>query len=111
METHVLAEIHQRLAAIAPIVGISVPDENDTSTWRIDFDPSATTEERSDATTLLNSIDLNAPFSPVVTLRKSSSLPTQINTKSAFSDAAFGVSAKLPWYSLAHFSAFAVVRL
>ena len=52
-----------------------------------------------------------APSLPVVTERKSSSLPTQAKIKDAFFAASAGVIASLPPCSFTHFSALEVVRL
>ena len=54
---------------------------------------------------------LKAPLAPSVTSRRSLSLPTQQNTKSASLAASAGVGAVLPPYSLAQASALAPLRL
>ena len=41
-----MSELHSQIAAICPIDGISIGDESDRSTWRIDFRPEATPEQR-----------------------------------------------------------------
>src|SRR5580765_3860254 len=56
-------------------------------------------------------IPAKAPSGPIVTARRSLSLPTQHITKSWPSAAAFGVAAVLPPNLLAHSAAFAPVRL
>ena len=53
----------------------------------------------------------NAPASPSTTERRSSSLPTQVNTMSAPAAAACGVAAAGPPYSALHCCALAAVRL
>ena len=52
----------------------------------------------------------NAPSAPIVTERRSSSLPTQVKTKSASRAASAGVAAAVPNWAT-HFSALAAVRL
>ena len=52
-----------------------------------------------------------APSGPVVTARKSSSLPTQAKTKSCPAAAFAGVGAAVPPCSATHFCALAAVRL
>src|SRR5690606_28092582 len=56
-------------------------------------------------------IAAKAPSSPIVTWRRSSSLPTQAKTKSLSLAASAGVLARVPPCSAIHFSAFATVRL
>ncbi len=53
----------------------------------------------------------STPSLPTVTARRSSSLPTQVKTKSASFAASAGVRKALPPNSAAHFSALAKVRL
>ena len=53
----------------------------------------------------------NAPPSPTVTARTSSSLPTQANTISLPSAASAGVAARFPANSSDHRAAFEAVRL
>ncbi|SDA12845.1 protein of unknown function [Methylobacterium sp. UNC378MF] len=45
--------LHAAIAAVCPILGVSTADSNDRSTWRIDFDPSATGVQRQTATALI----------------------------------------------------------
>lgn len=56
-----LARLHERIAAVAPIHGVSIGDASDTSTWRIDFAPEATARQRADAQGILDGIDPDAP--------------------------------------------------
>lgn len=37
-----MERLHLMLAAVAPIVGVSVGNVDDRATWRIDFEPQAT---------------------------------------------------------------------
>ena len=41
--------LHKTVAAIAPIFGVSVGNEADSDTWRIEFKPEATQEQRNAA--------------------------------------------------------------
>ncbi|WFS07795.1 hypothetical protein [Methylobacterium sp. 391_Methyba4] len=45
--------LHAALAAVCPILGVSLGDPDNRATWRIDFDPAATTSQRRAATALL----------------------------------------------------------
>jgi hypothetical protein len=40
------ALLHKAISAVAPVVGVGIGDLDDRSTWRIDFAPEATTEQR-----------------------------------------------------------------
>lgn len=51
------SRLHDALAAVAPITGISIGSRNDRSTWRIDFAPEATPQQQSAANALLASFD------------------------------------------------------
>ena len=42
MEANHINDLHAQIAAICPIHGVAIVDENDRSTWRIDFRPEAT---------------------------------------------------------------------
>lgn len=44
-----IVELNQALKAVCPIDGVSVGQVADKSTWRIDFKPEATTEQRAAA--------------------------------------------------------------
>ena len=52
--------LHIALSAAAPILGISVGSVNDKSTWRIDFDPSATLAQQAAAQVVLQAFDVAA---------------------------------------------------
>jgi len=50
--------LHVAIAAVCPIHGVSIGRADDKSTWRIDYDPEATTEQRSAAETVKQTIDI-----------------------------------------------------
>lgn len=48
-----IIELHNALAAVCPIQGVAVADPADRSTWRVDFDPSATATQQAAAQSAL----------------------------------------------------------
>lgn len=48
------------LRLVAPIEGVSVVDENDKSTWRVDFKPEATSDQRAAAQAVIDTFDVDA---------------------------------------------------
>jgi hypothetical protein len=55
-----VANLHSRLSAVAPIIGISIGSVDDKSTWRVDFDEGATAQQRADAAGVIEAFDVNA---------------------------------------------------
>jgi hypothetical protein len=53
--------LHEAIAAVCPIEGVSLTDENDKKTWRIDFAKSATSAQKQAAKDVVKNIDLDAP--------------------------------------------------
>lgn len=51
-------ELHIRISAVCPIDGVAVGDEADRSTWRVDYSPSATEEQRGAAAAVVASFDV-----------------------------------------------------
>jgi hypothetical protein len=49
-------EVHEAIEAVCPIVGVSIGDKADKSTWRIDFADNATEEQRAAAQVVLTGI-------------------------------------------------------
>lgn len=49
--------LHERIAAIAPIIGVSFGSNQDKSTWRIDFKPEATAKQRAAAQRVIDDFD------------------------------------------------------
>lgn len=56
-----IADLHRVAAALAPIDGVAVGRADDRSTWRIDFSPDATAEQRAAASAALAAYDPEAP--------------------------------------------------
>lgn len=54
-------KLHNALAAVAPIVGVSVGRADDKATWRIDFAADATSGQRDAAQSVLAAFDAAAP--------------------------------------------------
>jgi hypothetical protein len=55
------AYLDQQLrAANIPIVGVSVKDPDDRSTWRVQFDPAATDIQKQNAATLIAGVAVDA---------------------------------------------------
>jgi hypothetical protein len=59
-----LRALHDRLQLVCPIVGVSVGKLADKATWRIDFAPEATAEQRTAAQAALQAFDPDAPAMP-----------------------------------------------
>ncbi len=54
------SRLAERVAKVCPIFGVSLKDESDKNTWRIDFKPEATEEQRAAAVLALQGFDLDA---------------------------------------------------
>ena len=50
--------LHEKIATVAPINGVSLGRFTDKSTWRIDFKPEATAQQRADARAVVNTFDV-----------------------------------------------------
>jgi hypothetical protein len=62
MRTDTAARLHDALRAVAiPILGVSIGDSADRRTWRIDFAPSATAEDRAAAAQVVATLDVTEP--------------------------------------------------
>lgn len=66
------ASLTQAIQSLAPIMGVSIGDPADKGTWRVDFLPEATQEQRDAATACLAAFDpANVPEPiPVLTKRQ-----------------------------------------
>ena len=53
-----LNELTKALAAVAPITGVSIGRKDDRSTWRIDFAPEATDDQKAQAAQIVASFDI-----------------------------------------------------
>lgn len=56
--------LHQAVAAVAPIEGVAIGNPDDRSTWRVDFTPTASEDQRKAAMAVLTAFDLHAPPVP-----------------------------------------------
>ena len=54
-------DLHAALAAVCPILGVSVGDWTNRATWLVDYDPSATSAQKTAATTVISSFDPTKP--------------------------------------------------
>ena len=52
------ALVHAAVAAVCPIHGVSIGRKDDKGTWRIDFQASATDEQRQAAMLAISALDL-----------------------------------------------------
>ena len=50
--------LHTKISAVAPIDGIAVGETTKKPTWRIDFKPEATTQQRADAQAVVAAFDV-----------------------------------------------------
>lgn len=57
----VAQQLDTQIAAVCPILGVSIGNENDKSTWRIDFATEATAEQRAAAAQVIQDF---APETP-----------------------------------------------
>jgi hypothetical protein len=55
-----VSKLHAAVAAVAPIIGVSIGKPGDRATWRVDFDPSATAAQRTAAQNVINAFDITA---------------------------------------------------
>ncbi len=53
--------LHAAIAAVCPIVGVSIGDANVRETWRIDYAPDATPDQMQAAAGVLNGFNIHAP--------------------------------------------------
>jgi hypothetical protein len=60
-----IAALNNAVAAVCPIDGLAVGDPADKATWRIDFDPSATDQQRQAAQAALAAFDPATLTAPV----------------------------------------------
>jgi hypothetical protein len=57
MPLELALEVDKAVKAVCPIHGVSIGVVGDKNTWRIDFKPEATTQERTDAQTVVTNFD------------------------------------------------------
>jgi hypothetical protein len=63
-----VATLHEAIAAVCPIGSVSIGEDTDKKTWRIDFAPEATQEQRAAAEAVVDGFDPAAPVPPVASL-------------------------------------------
>jgi hypothetical protein len=68
------ARFHEAVAAVAPIIGVSVGIASNRATWRIDFDPSATAAQRTAAQNVLANFDVAANDVRIASLHSDAAL-------------------------------------
>jgi hypothetical protein len=61
-----ISDLHNKIQAVAPIDGVSVGIVSDKSTWRINFQPAATSLQRAAAQTVIDNYDPIAVDAAVV---------------------------------------------
>lgn len=54
MNTEMLFQLHNKIAKIAPINGVSMGEEEDKATWRIDFSEEATDAQKEAAQQIID---------------------------------------------------------
>ena len=55
------SDVQAAVAVVCPVVGVSIGDQNDKSTWRVDFTPDATDAQKAAAAQAITNYDLVAP--------------------------------------------------
>lgn len=55
-----IKKLHEQIAAICPIDGVSIGSYSDKTTWRIDFSLSATAQQKAAAMAVIAAFDVNA---------------------------------------------------
>jgi hypothetical protein len=61
---HPLARLHDLIASACPIDGVAVGRWDDRNTWRIDYAPDATSEQRAVAAQMLAALDVDEFLNP-----------------------------------------------
>ena len=56
----ITAILHAKVSAVAPINGIAIGDKETSLTWRIDFKPEATVDQRLAAQAVMDAFDVAA---------------------------------------------------
>jgi len=56
----VIVVLDQQIKVVCPIDGVSLGRKDDKSTWRIDFKPEATAQQRTDAQAVVEAFDVAA---------------------------------------------------
>lgn len=66
--------IFDRILSVAPIVGVSIGREDDRATWRIDFKPEATADQRVTAQAMIAAFDVDVQAANVTVLTEIATL-------------------------------------
>ncbi len=88
--------LHAAVASICPITGVGVGDPTDKTTWRVDFDPSATDDQKRAAEAAVQSY-IDVPISPVIDYLQFEALFTQAESDAIMGAAAGGNASLLRW--------------
>jgi hypothetical protein len=56
--------VHNAVAAVCPIDGVSIGVKTDKTTWRVDYKPEATTAQRTAAAQAVASFNIDAALNP-----------------------------------------------
>lgn len=59
--TPLITRVHKAISAVAPIDGVSIKDEGDKTTWRIDYAAAATSAQRAAGDAVLAAISIAKP--------------------------------------------------
>lgn len=88
-----IIDLHDKIAAVCPIIGVSVGISTDKTTWRIDYDLAATDQQKTAAQAVVTTYDINAPVVPQWVTKRQAQLAlnqqgllTQVTTAVANAD-------------------------
>lgn len=56
-----VSDLHNAIVAVAPIFGVAIGIRADKATWRIDFKPEATSQQRAAAQAIIDGFNFNVP--------------------------------------------------
>lgn len=57
-----ITSLHDQIAAVAPIEGVSIGRANDKATWRVDFAKDATLSQQKAAQAVIAAFDVSKPI-------------------------------------------------
>lgn len=80
----VVSRLNAAVCAVCPIHGVAIGDENDRSTWRVDFDDAASSEQRSVALRVVATFDPSEPAPEAVDAERDRRLQTVFFSGKAF---------------------------
>jgi len=70
--------LHSSIAAVCPVNGVSVGDKIDKRTWRVDFAPEDTVEQRGAARSTISAFDVAAAEAAALAADRRSARAAQI---------------------------------